>query len=78
MAKAIRCDRCGVFFDDPGPGGIMKVTLQKAESCSCLNWELTKKDLCSQCYNTIKLFIEDPTVLYYSNAEPKKGESKNA
>jgi len=68
MAKAVRCDRCGMYFDDPGAYGRLKVSLFCGPKLE------RGKDLCNQCYKAVELFIEDPSVLWYSNAEPPKGE----
>lgn len=68
MATAIRCDRCGMYFDDPGAYRRLKVNLLVGPTCN------HSKDLCSQCYKAIELFIEDKTVLWCSNVESLKGE----
>lgn len=68
MANAIKCDRCGMYFDDPGAYKRLRVNLLVGPNRE------HSKDLCPQCYKAIEIFIEDRTVLWYSNAELQKGE----
>ena len=62
MAKAIRCDRCGVYFDEPPAESYKKVILCTGTDQYSMRSRL-KYELCDECFKRIKSEIVEPEIL---------------
>lgn len=62
MAKAIRCDRCGKYFDAPLAEKYKKVVLCTGIDACPVRSRLSF-ELCNECFEQIKSEIVEPEIL---------------